>query len=64
MNQRLVNQMALEMAQAILNIVSPCLRPEEHKGAFGEFAEVCRAGIEAYEIQMSRMRQRLLHSDN
>jgi hypothetical protein len=59
MNQRLLHDAAVAMAQALLDIVKPCLREEERLDAFSEFYIVCKAGVEAYEIQKSRMLTRL-----
>lgn len=40
---------AIAIARTILEIVSPCLRPEEHRDAFEEFYHAVMAGLEAYE---------------
>lgn len=40
---------AIATARAILEIVAPCLRPEERHDAFEEFYYAVSAGLEAYE---------------
>jgi hypothetical protein len=52
------------MAHALLDRVKPCLREEEWRLALQEFYQICRAGIEAYNIQQDRMRQRMKPLDN
>jgi len=64
MNQRLCHDAAFAMATAILEVVENCIRPEERRDALNEFYRVCMAGIEAYQIQAERMRQRLHPSKN
>jgi hypothetical protein len=64
MNQRLIHDTAMAMAQAILDLVAPCLREEEQMEAFGEFYIACKAGIEVFCIQQDRMRQRLRPTRN
>jgi hypothetical protein len=64
MNQRLQHDAATAMAKALLDLVVPCLREEEHQDAFEEFYAVCKAGIEAFCIQQDRMQRRLRPMDN
>lgn len=45
---------AVATARAILEVVSPCLRPEEHREAFEEFYRAVSAGLEAYEAILAR----------
>jgi hypothetical protein len=59
MKQRPIHNAAVAMAQAILDIVQPCLREDERLDALTEFYIVCKAGIEAYEMQKTRMLLRL-----
>jgi hypothetical protein len=59
MHTRLQHDAAEAMAHALLDLVKPCLREEEFRDAFDEFYAVCRARIEAYELQIDRMRRRL-----
>ncbi len=59
MNDRLIHDAAVAMARAILDIIAPCIRPEERRDALEEFYTVCRSGIEAYEMQIDRMQKRL-----
>jgi hypothetical protein len=64
MNQGLMHDTALAMAQAILDLVKPCLREEERLEAFSEFYIACKAGLEAFCIQQDRMRQRFSPNNN
>jgi hypothetical protein len=64
MNERLVHDMAMLMAEELVKIVRPCLRPEEVRDAVSEFYAVCRGGIETYEIQRARMLPRLNPTKN
>jgi hypothetical protein len=61
---RLIHDAAFAMAKALLDITSPCLREEEQRDAFREFYCVCKAGLEAYEVQTSRMQRRLQPGNN
>jgi hypothetical protein len=54
----------MAMAQAILDVVASCVHPSCHRDAFDEFVAICKAGVEAYEIQRERMQQRLKPSEN
>jgi hypothetical protein len=58
-NQRLQHDTAFALATALLGIVQGCIREEERRDAFEAFYEVCRAGIEAHDIQRQRMQTRL-----
>ncbi len=64
MNQRLMHDCALMMAEHLVELVSPCLREEEKLDARDEFYAVCRAGLEAYEAQAGRLHKRLHPTDN
>ena len=59
MSNRLAHDAAYAMAKAILDVIAPTLREEEKRDAFAEFYQVCKAGIEAYELQVCRMQNRL-----
>ena len=59
MNQRLQHDCAMAMAKAILDVVASCVHPSCHKDAFEEFVAICQTGIDAYEIQVDRIQQRL-----
>ncbi len=59
MNNRLVSDCARMMGKALLDLIAHNYRPEEHHDIWEAFTEVCRAGIEAYEIQSRRLEQRL-----
>jgi hypothetical protein len=56
---RLTHDVAIAMAKALLDVIAPALREEEQRDAFSEFYEICKAGIEAYEVQVCRMQKRL-----
>ena len=58
MNMRLCHDVAFAMATALLDIVRPCLRPEEHRDAFSEFYQVCRAGLDRFQHLEDRMARR------
>lgn len=64
MNRRLIQDNAMQMAKAMLNVVKNCIREDEHRDAFMEFYAICKAGIEAYEVQRQRMIQPLNSSEN
>src|SRR6266511_2138563 len=40
---------AVAIAHAVLNVIAPCLRPEEQLDALHEFYDIIRAGLQAYE---------------
>jgi hypothetical protein len=53
-DESLQHDAAVGMSRALVEIIAPCLRPEEQQEAFREFYEVIRAGLEAYEAQLER----------
>jgi hypothetical protein len=55
---------AVAIARAILDVVAPCLRPEERRDAFEEFYRVADAGLEAYEASVRAAGARLRPSAN
>ncbi len=55
MNDRLCHDTAVAMANALLDVIAPCLREEERLDALQEFYQVCRAGLEAHEILANRL---------
>ena len=63
-NQRLQHDAAIAIARACLDVVSRCIPPEMHKDAWESLYEVAKAGIEAYELHVDRMQQRLHPSRN
>ena len=63
-HERLINDTAMAIAQAMLDLVGPCIREETHSDAFAEFFTVAKAGLEAFCIQQDRMRQRLSPTKN
>jgi len=57
MNQRLINDVALMMAEHLMKMI---MVPEDmRKEVFKDFYDVCRFGLDAYELQIDRMQQRL-----
>jgi hypothetical protein len=64
MNERLIDDAAMIMAEAILGLIASCIREEEHGDAVGEFYCICKAGIEAYEQQQMRAAYRWKPSRN
>jgi hypothetical protein len=48
---------AVAIAHAVLDIIAPCLRPEEQPDALHEFYQVIRAGLEAYDETLARSRR-------
>ena len=52
------------MAQALLDIMRPCLDREERLNAFFQFYLACKAGLESYEIMNERMLMRLSPTQN
>jgi hypothetical protein len=63
-SQSLINHHAMALAQAILAIVAPCLRPEEHRDAFELFFEEAKRTLLGYEEQAERMQRRISPSAN
>jgi hypothetical protein len=61
---RLIHDAAFAMAKALLDLTSSALRDEEQREAFQEFYEVCKAGLEAYELQIARREHRLRPEKN
>ena len=58
-NNRLIGDHARNMARVLLNLIAHNYRDEELHDIWDEFARVCRAGIEAFEIERRRMEHRL-----
>lgn len=56
---RLQHDAAFACARALLAIVAPCLRPEEHRDAFEEFYTALRAMLERYEREVQKEGRRL-----
>ncbi len=59
MNQRLCNDVALMITQHCLELLVNVLDEEQKLQARDGIFEICVAGIEAYDLQSDRMRQRL-----
>jgi hypothetical protein len=64
MNGELVHDAAMAMAQALLDIMRPCLDREERLNAFFQFYLACKAGLESYEIVNRRILIRLSPTQN
>jgi hypothetical protein len=64
MQDRLIHDAAWALSQVLLEVVKPCLRPEEWWDARSEFYCAAHAAIEAYEIQKARMLARLNPTKN
>jgi hypothetical protein len=52
MDSRVEHEAAVGLARRLVQIVSPCLRPEEQHEALREFYEVVRAGLEEYRAKV------------
>jgi hypothetical protein len=64
MNERLAADCSRAMAKALLNLIAHNYRQEEHNDIWQAFTEVCRSGIEAYDLQSRRLESRLRPSKN
>jgi hypothetical protein len=64
MCERLIHDAARAGAQALLDMVAPALLPDERKDFREEAYIVCKAMIEAYQIQVNREAPRLCPSRN
>ena len=63
-SQSLLNECAMRIAQACLNIVAPCLREEERKEAFAAFFDAVKPLLDEYETRAERMSRRVRPSSN
>lgn len=59
MHQRYLNELTQRLAHRALSIIAPCLREEEHKDAFMEFAAAFREELIRHEVERERMQKRL-----
>lgn len=59
MHQRRLNELTHRLAHRALSIIAPCLREEECKDAFLEFAAAFREELIRHEVERERMRKRL-----
>jgi len=64
MDHRLIHDAASQMARETLRAVKDCLFEDEHRIAFEEFYYICKQNLEAYELEVDRLRQRLRPSQN
>jgi hypothetical protein len=64
MDHRLIHDAASQMAKETLRAVKDCLFEHEHHIAFEEFYYICKQNLEAYELEVERIRQRLVPSQN
>lgn len=60
----MIHDAAWAIATALVEAMTPALGEGEHQEAFAVFYETARAGIEAYEVQLERMQQRLRPGEN
>lgn len=63
-NQRLQHDAAVAIATTCLDVVSSCIHPALYQQAWESFYQAAKGGIEAYELQVDRMQQRLHPSKN
>ena len=63
-NQRLQHDAAVAIAKTCLGVIFPCIHPALHQQVWESFYQAAKRGIEAYELQVDRMRQRLHPSKN
>lgn len=57
--KRLQHDVAFSCARALLDIIAPALRPEEHKEVFECFYQAVSAAIQAYETAVQNEGRRL-----
>lgn len=63
-SQSLVSDHAMALAKVILEMIAPCLRPEEQREAFRMIYESTIATLSSYEKLADRMRRRVKPSLN
>ncbi len=63
-NARLRHDTAWATARALLEIIVPALRPEEHQDAFDEFYKICLSALVSYDVQAQREETRIKPSRN
>jgi hypothetical protein len=61
---RIIHDTAFAMTKALTEVVAPCIREEEQAELFRLFLEICKAGIQGYEIQVNRAGLRLRPTKN
>ena len=64
MPSRLIHDCAWACSESLMEVVSPCLREEDHADCFHEFYTRVAAAIEAYEVFKAREQARLKPSKN
>jgi len=64
LNTRVVSDHARAMGKALLDLIAHNYREEEHHDIWESFTQVCKAGIESYDILTRRMELRLRPSIN
>ena len=57
--ERLIHDVAFATSRHILEVIAGCLREEERRDAFDEIYDRVKAGIECFDLQNTRMQQRL-----
>ncbi len=63
-SQRPQHDAAVAIAKTCLDVVSPCLPPALRQQAWESFYQAAKRGIEAYELQVQHMQQRLHPNKN
>jgi hypothetical protein len=59
MNQRLVHDVALALAQTCLKVCDSEIDPKRYKEVFDEFYAIAKVAIEEYELRACRILHRL-----
>ncbi len=63
-NPRPKHDVAVAIAQASLDVVASCVRPELHKDVWEEFYRIALAGVESFDVMRDRTRHRLRPTNN
>jgi hypothetical protein len=63
-NQRLHHDTAFAAAIRLVEVIENILRPEDRRECRSEFYLICKAALEAYDVQRERMEQRMRPSSN
>lgn len=63
-DQFLQHDAAVAMAEAIVEIFRPLLRPEEYRDAFDEVYAAVNCGLQCYELRRAHIQKRLKPMSN
>ena len=63
-NQGLIGDHARNMARALVNLIAHNYRDEELRDLWEEVSRVCKAGIEAFDIERRRIAASVNFSEN